>query len=51
MQGLSNFSQGVDTAFYVIIGISLVFLIGLTTLMIYFVVKYNRKKTSKGTGC
>jgi cytochrome c oxidase subunit 2 len=47
MQGLSNFSQGVDTAFYVIIGISLVFLIGLTTLMIYFVVKYNRKKHPK----
>ena len=35
MQGLSNFSEGVDMAFFVIIGISLVFLIGLTTLMIY----------------
>lgn len=47
MQGFSNFSEGVDTAFYVIIGISLVFLVGLTTLMIYFVVKYNRKKRPK----
>ena len=44
MQGLSNFSEGVDLAFYVIIGISLVFLVGLTTLMIFFVVKYSRKK-------
>ena len=46
-QGLSNFSDGVDLAFYVIIGISLFFLFAITALMIYFVIKYNRKKHPK----
>ena len=46
-QGLSNFSDGVDLAFYVIIGISLFFLVAITALMIYFVIKYNRKKHPK----
>lgn len=42
--GSSNFSSGVDTAFAVIIGISLFFLIGITTVIIYFIIKYNKKK-------
>ena len=40
----SNFVQGVDSAFLIITGISVFFLVALTALMIYFVVKYNRKK-------
>lgn len=40
----SNFVQGVDNVFLIILGISLFFLVTLTGTMIYFVVKYNRKK-------
>ncbi|HSO85015.1 MAG TPA: cytochrome c oxidase subunit II [Draconibacterium sp.] len=40
----SNFVQGVDTAFLVILGISFFFLIGLTVVMIYFIYKYNSKR-------
>jgi cytochrome c oxidase subunit 2 len=40
----SNFVQGVDRAFLVILGISFFFLIGLTVVMIYFMYKYNRKR-------
>jgi len=42
--GYSNFSGGVDTAFAIIVGISLFFLIGITTVIIVFLVKYNKKK-------
>lgn len=45
----SNFVGKVDTAFLVIIGISVVFLVGLTALMIIFIMKYNRKKNKKAT--
>ena len=40
----SNFVQGVDRAFLVILGISFFFLIALTVVMIYFIYKYNRKR-------
>jgi cytochrome c oxidase subunit II len=40
----SNFVQGVDTAFVIILGISFFFLILLTVVMIYFMYKYNRKR-------
>ncbi len=43
----SNFVHGVDKAFLIILGISLFFLILLTTLMIVFIIKYNRKKNVK----
>lgn len=43
----SNFVQGVDSAFAIIVGISLFFLITLTALMIYFVVRYNKKRHPK----
>jgi cytochrome c oxidase subunit 2 len=43
----SNFVQGVDKAFFIIFGISIFFLVTLTALMIYFVIKYNRKKGVK----
>ncbi len=39
----SNFVYGVDSAFLIITGISVFFLVVLTALMIYFVIKYNRK--------
>lgn len=40
----SNFVQGVDIAFLVVLGISFFFLIGLTVVMIYFIYKYNSKR-------
>ncbi len=43
----STFVQGVDTAFIVILGISLFFLVTITAAMIYFVVRYNRKRNPK----
>ncbi|MBN2636908.1 MAG: cytochrome c oxidase subunit II [Prolixibacteraceae bacterium] len=45
----SNFVQGVDTAFLVILGISFAFLIGLTIVMLVFIFKYNKKKNPKAT--
>ena len=35
---------GVDIAFWYILGLSMVVLIGITVLMIYFAVKYRRSK-------
>jgi cytochrome c oxidase subunit 2 len=43
----SNFVHGVDSAFMIILGISIFFLVTLTGTMIYFVIKYNRKKGVK----
>jgi len=43
----SNFVQGVDSAFIIITSISLFFLVSLTSVMIYFIFKYNRKKNVK----
>ena len=40
----SNFVHGVDKTFFIILGISFFFLILITFLMIFFVIKYNRKK-------
>ena len=45
--GASNFAEGVDNTFIFIIGVSLFFLLGLTTTMIVFAVKYRRKKHPK----
>lgn len=42
--GASNFVEGVDLAFKIIFGISLFFLAGITTVMLYFVFRYNRKR-------
>ena len=42
-EGYSNFSGGVDTAFAIIVGISLFFLIGITAVIITFIIKYNKK--------
>lgn len=40
----SNFVSTYNTAFYFIAGISLVLLIGITALMLYFIFTYNKKK-------
>ncbi len=42
--GASNYVEGVDLAFKIILGISFFFLIGITTVMLYFVIRYRRKK-------
>ena len=41
---LSNLSQGVDTAFAVILGVIFFFLIGLTVVLLVFIYKYNKKR-------
>lgn len=43
----SNFVQGVDSAFAIIVGISLFFLIALTSVMIYFVIRFNKNRHPK----
>jgi cytochrome c oxidase subunit II len=43
----TNFSGDVDLAFKVIIGISIFFLVGITTVMLYFVIRYRRSKHPK----
>lgn len=40
----SNFVRGVDLSLFIILGISLVFLVGITAVMIYFVIRYRRSK-------
>jgi cytochrome c oxidase subunit 2 len=45
--GTSTFAQGVDTAFYLILGASVVILVGITAVMIYFLFKYNKKRHPK----
>lgn len=47
--GASNFVEGVDTAFVVILGISIFFLVGITAVMIYFVWRYNKKRNPHPT--
>ena len=42
--GASNFVEGVDLAFRIIFGISLFFLTGITTVMLWFVFRYSRKR-------
>lgn len=46
---VSNFVEGVDRAFFFILGVSFFFLIGLTALMIYFIYRYNEKRNPKAT--
>ncbi len=41
---LSNFSEGVDTAFVVILSVILFFLVGLTAALIYFLVRYRESR-------
>lgn len=46
-QHASNFVAGVDLAFMVILGISILFLVGLTVLMIIFIYKYKKERHPK----
>src|ERR1035437_2497683 len=45
----SNFVHGVDKAFLIIGGFAVFFLVSFTVLMIFFIVKYNRKRNPKAT--
>jgi cytochrome c oxidase, subunit II len=45
--GSSSYANTIDGAFLFIVIISLLLLIGITVTMIFFVVKYNRKKNPK----
>jgi cytochrome c oxidase subunit II len=45
--GASNFAADVDKTFLFIISIALFFLVGITTTMIVFAVRYNRKRHPK----
>ncbi len=47
--GASNFAKEVDFAFLFTLVVSIFFLVLITGLMIYFVVKYNRKRNPKAT--
>ena len=49
MSGASNFVESVDTAFWVVTVISVFFLVLITFLMVFFVVKYNKKRNPKAT--
>jgi len=40
----SNFVAGVDLAFMIILGVSILFLVGLTVLMVVFIYRYNKKR-------
>lgn len=48
-QNASNLVAGVDKAFLIILGISFLFLIGLTLTMIAFIYKYNNKRNPVAT--
>lgn len=45
--GASNLADGVDKAFVFIFAISFIFIIGITVVMIYTVIHFNRKKNKK----
>lgn len=45
----SNFVEGVDFTFYLILGISVFFLVGITVVMIYFLFRYSKKKNPVAT--
>lgn len=45
----SNFVEGVDFSLYLILGISIFFLIGITVVMVYFLFRYNKKNNPVAT--
>ncbi|MBG0782156.1 MAG: cytochrome c oxidase subunit II [Bacteroidales bacterium] len=47
--GASTFAEGVDLSLYIIAGIAVFFLVGITVVMIYFVIRYSRKRNPKPT--
>ncbi len=46
-QYASNMAEGVDAAFLIIFGISFFFLIGITAVMIWFIIRYHHKRHPK----
>ncbi|MFP4025987.1 MAG: cytochrome c oxidase subunit II [Thiohalospira sp.] len=46
---LSNFSEGFDSMFVIIFSIIAFFLIGLTIVLIYFLIRYNEKRNPEPT--
>jgi cytochrome c oxidase subunit 2 len=42
--GPTSYVETVDTVMFYIVGVSVILLLGITAVMIYFVIKYNRKK-------
>jgi cytochrome c oxidase subunit 2 len=47
--GASNMVEGVDRSFIIIFGISIFFLVGITAVMIYFIIRYDKKRNPKAT--
>lgn len=47
MSGASNYAQTVDNSFIYIVTISVIILLGVTFTMIYFVIRYSRKRNPK----
>jgi cytochrome c oxidase subunit II len=45
----SNWVNEVDKTFFFIVGVSVFFLVLITTCMIYFVIRYSRKRNPKAT--
>lgn len=45
----STFAEGVDLSMYIITGISVFFLVGITAVMIFFVFRYSKKRNPKAT--
>ncbi|PKP30636.1 MAG: cytochrome c oxidase subunit II [Bacteroidetes bacterium HGW-Bacteroidetes-16] len=45
----SNFVEGVDFTLYLILGIAVFFLIGITFTMIYFLIRYSKKRSPVAT--
>ena len=45
--GASNFVNSTDSTFFFIVAVSVFFLVLITASMIYFVIKYNRKRNPK----
>lgn len=45
----SNFVEGVDFSLYLILGISVFFLVGITAVMVYFLIRYSKKNNPVAT--
>lgn len=43
-QNASNFVAGVDLTFMIILGVAIFFLVGLTVVMVYFIIRYRRDR-------
>lgn len=45
----TKYAESVDSVMLLIVGISVLFLLGITAAMIYFVIKYNKKRNPKAS--